>query len=90
MKILNSAIDIQESLLKILCKTQSYLAKEKLQSIGLKPINNIVILLITRFTYGQPLHAFDLDKISGDIINIKPKKRDFFHYIRRNREKTAC
>ena len=54
--------------------------KEKLESIGLKPINNIVD--ITNYTlhyYGQPLHAFDLDKISGDIINIKtPKKESSF------------
>ena len=54
--------------------------KEKLESIGLKTINNIVD--ITNYTlhyYGQPLHAFDLDKISGDIINIKsPKKESSF------------
>ena len=54
--------------------------KEKLESIGLKPINNIVD--ITNYTlhfYGQPLHAFDLDKISGEVINIKsPKKETSF------------
>ena len=39
--------------------------KEKLESIGLKPINNIVdITNYTLHLYGQPLHAFDLDKIS--------------------------
>ena len=54
--------------------------KEKLESIGLKPINNIVdITNYTLHSYGQPLHAFDLDKISGDIINIKtPKKETSF------------
>jgi phenylalanyl-tRNA synthetase beta chain len=54
--------------------------KEKLESIGLKPINNIVdITNYTLHLYGQPLHAFDLDKISGDIINIKtPKKETSF------------
>lgn len=54
--------------------------KEKLESIGLKPINNIVD--ITNYTlhyFGQPLHAFDLDKIKGNIINIKsPKKETSF------------
>lgn len=45
--------------------------KEKLNSIGLAPINNIVD--ITNFVlheYGQPLHAFDANKISSEI-NVK-------------------
>jgi len=43
--------------------------KEKLKSIGLRPINNIVD--ITNFILhetGQPLHAFDADKIEGRKI----------------------
>ncbi len=43
--------------------------KRNLESIGLKPINNIVD--ITNFVlheWGQPLHAFDLNKISGNTI----------------------
>ena len=45
---------------------------EKLQSIGLKPINNIVD--ITNYILhglGQPLHAFDADMISGNKIIVK-------------------
>ncbi len=46
--------------------------KNRLKAIGLKPINNIVD--ITNFVLhelGQPLHAFDLDTISGKKIIVK-------------------
>jgi phenylalanyl-tRNA synthetase beta chain len=47
--------------------------QNKLKSIGLKPINNIVD--VTNFVMheiGQPLHAFDLDKLES--INVKSLK----------------
>ena len=51
--------------------------KEKLESIGLKPINNIVdITNYVSHNYGQPLHAFDYDKINGKIVHIKTPKKD--------------
>jgi len=46
--------------------------KNRLQSIGLTPINNIVD--ITNFVLhetGQPMHAFDYDQISGHKIIVK-------------------
>ena len=51
--------------------------KEKLESIGLKPINNVVdITNYVLHNYGQPLHAFDYDKINGKIVHIKTPKKD--------------
>ena len=46
--------------------------KQKIKSIGLKPINNLVD--ITNFILhetGQPLHAFDADRITGKKIIVK-------------------
>ncbi|MEN5232670.1 phenylalanine--tRNA ligase subunit beta [Sphingobacterium faecium] len=51
--------------------------KERLNVIGIRPINNIVD--VTNFILhdlGQPLHAFDQDKIAGNQIVVRQAKQD--------------
>ncbi|MGB6222705.1 phenylalanine--tRNA ligase subunit beta [Haloferula sp.] len=56
--------------------------KERLEAIGLRPINNIVD--ITNFVLhelGQPLHAFDAAKVSGSIVVRTANEGEKFHAL---------
>ncbi|MCF0162669.1 MAG: phenylalanine--tRNA ligase subunit beta [Fusobacterium necrophorum] len=49
--------------------------KQRVQSMGLKSINNIVdITNFVMFECNQPMHAFDFDKLSGNEVFVRAAK----------------
>jgi phenylalanyl-tRNA synthetase beta chain len=47
----------------------------RLELVGCRSINNVVdITNYVLFTYGEPLHAFDLDALKGDMICVRRAK----------------
>lgn len=50
--------------------------KKLLESVGIKPINNIVdITNYINFTFGQPLHAYDKAKLKGSFLISRSLKK---------------
>jgi phenylalanyl-tRNA synthetase beta chain len=46
--------------------------KARLELVGCRSINNVVdITNYIMFTWGQPLHAFDLDKLNSDRVSVR-------------------
>jgi phenylalanyl-tRNA synthetase beta chain len=44
----------------------------RLESVGQRPINNVVdVTNLVLFELGQPVHAFDLDRLSGPSIRVR-------------------
>lgn len=46
--------------------------KKKIESIGLRSVNNVVdVTNFCLFETGEPMHAFDLDSISGNMVIVR-------------------
>ncbi len=59
-------------LLDVEIKESPLYIKERLQKLGLRCVNNIVdIINYVLFERGQPMHAFDYDKINGKKIVVR-------------------
>jgi phenylalanyl-tRNA synthetase beta chain len=80
------------SIANITIKESPQWLQQKLKAIGLRPINNIVdITNYIQNETGQPLHAFDADKIAGKKIIVKnlPEGTNFVTLDEKERKLSA-
>lgn len=80
------------SIANITIKESPQWLQQRLRSIGLRPINNIVdITNFIQHETGQPLHAFDADKIGGKKILVKnlPEGSKFISLDEKERKLSA-
>jgi phenylalanyl-tRNA synthetase beta chain len=55
---------------------------ERLQSIGLRPINALVdITNFFTFDLGRPLHVFDADSVTGGVLTLRPGHGETFRAL---------
>jgi len=63
--------------------------RKRLELIGCRSINNIVDTTnYVLFTWGEPLHAFDLDRLSSDTVIVRRAKKEEKIVIIDGQEKT--
>lgn len=49
---------------------------ERLDAVGLRPVNNVVdITNFCLFETGEPMHAFDLDKLVGGVVAVRRARK---------------
>lgn len=79
LKIQNPKLSSHYSLVlisKVVVSTSPSWMKERLENAGVRPINNIVdVTNYVMLEMGQPMHAFDYDKISGHKMLMRQSKK---------------
>ncbi|MCP5059483.1 MAG: phenylalanine--tRNA ligase subunit beta [bacterium] len=49
--------------------------QQRLEAAGLRSVNNVVdVTNLVMLEFGQPLHAFDLDKLRGGVVTVRAAK----------------